>query len=69
MAKRGKTSTGWYFGFKLHLVINEREEILAFMLTSGTGDDRKPVPTLAKDLWGKCCGDKGYLSSKLFEEL
>lgn len=69
MAKRGKTSTGWFMGFKLHLVINERGEILAFMLTAGNVDDRKPVPSLAKDLWGECFGDKGYLSSKLFEEL
>lgn len=69
MAKRGKTSTGWFFGFKLHLVINERGEILAFMLTTGNVDDRKPVSTLAKDLFGKLFGDKGYLSSKLFDEL
>jgi transposase len=57
MAKRGKTSTGWFFGFKLHLVINERGEILAFKLTSGNVDDRKPVLDLTKDLWGKCVGD------------
>jgi hypothetical protein len=69
IAQRGKTSTGWFFGFKLHLIINERGEILAFMLTAGNVDDRKPVPDLAKGLWGKCFGDKGYLSSKLFEEL
>jgi hypothetical protein len=69
MAKRGKTSTGWFFGFKLHLIINDQGEILAFKLTSGNTDDRTPVPDLAKDLWGKCFGDKGYLSSRLFEEL
>ena len=69
LAKRGKTSTGWFFGFKLHLVINEKGEILAFMLTPGNVDDRKPVPALAKGLWGKCFGDKGYLSNKLFDEL
>ena len=69
MAKRAKTSTGWFFGFKLHLIINDQGEILAFKLTSGNIDDRKPVSDLAQDLWGKCFGDKGYLSSKLFEEL
>jgi hypothetical protein len=68
-AKRAKTSTGWFFGFKLHLIINDQGEILAFKLTTGNIDDRKPVPDLARDLWGKCFGDKGYLSSKLFEEL
>lgn len=69
MAKRGKTSTGWFFGFKLHLIVNEQGEILAFKLTSGNTDDRKPVPDLALNLWGKCFGDKGYLSSALFEQL
>lgn len=69
MAKRAKTSTGWFFGFKLHLIINDQGEILAFKLTSGNVDDRKPVPDLAQNLWGKCFGDKGYLSNKLFEEL
>jgi len=69
IAKRGKTSTGWFFGLKLHLVINHRGEILAFMLTSGNVDDRKPVPSLAKDLFGTLIGDRGYISSSLFEQL
>lgn len=69
LAKRGKTSTGWFFGFKLHLVINDQGEILAFMLTAGNVDDRKPLPSFADKLWGKCFGDRGYLSSKLFEAL
>lgn len=69
IAKRGKTSTGWFFGFKLHLVVNEKGEIVAFMLTPGNVDDRRPVPFFAKDLWGKCFGDRGYISRKLFEQL
>jgi hypothetical protein len=69
IARRGKISTGWFFGFKLHLVINERGEILAFMLTPGNVDDRKPVPELCKEIWGKCFGDRGYISGKLFDEL
>jgi hypothetical protein len=69
IAKRGKTSTGWFFGLKLHLVINHRGEILAFMLTPGNTDDRKPVPSLAKDLFGTLVGDRGYISSLLFNEL
>lgn len=69
MAQRGKTSTGWFYGFKLHLIINDQGEILAFKLTPGNTDDRKPVPDLSRNVWGKCFGDKGYLSSKLFEQL
>ncbi len=46
-----------------------RGELLAFKLTSGNTDDRKPVPDLTKDLVGKLFGDRGYISQKLFEEL
>lgn len=65
LAERGKTSTGWFFGFKLHLVINDRGELLAVTLTPGNVDDRKPVPQLAKNLFGKLFGDKGYISQPL----
>ena len=66
---RGKNSVGWHYGFKLHLIINDRGELLAFKLTSGNTDDRKPVPDLTKDLIGKLFGDRGYISQELFEEL
>ena len=60
---------GWFYGFKLHLVVNDQGEILAFCLTSGNVDDRVPVPTMAQELWGKLVGDKGYISQDLFERL
>jgi Transposase DDE domain len=69
LAARGQCSLGWFYGFKLHLVINERGEILAFTLTPGNVDDRKPVLKLVKALFGKLFGDKGYLSQPLFESL
>jgi len=69
VAARGKTSTGWFYGFKLHLVVNERGEILRFCITPGNVDDRKPVPDLAKDLFGKLFGDKGYISQALAQQL
>lgn len=69
LAARGKTSMGWFFGFKLHLVINEMGELLAFYLSPGNVDDRKPVPKLAQGLFGKLFGDKGYISQSLFEQL
>lgn len=65
LAERGKTSTGWFFGFKLHLVINDRGELLNVILTSGNMDDRKPVPKLVHKLFGKVFGDKGYISQLL----
>ena len=69
IAKLGKTSTGWFFGLKLHLVINNNGEILSYKLTGGNIDDRTPVKELCKKIFGKIFGDKGYLSSKLFKEL
>jgi hypothetical protein len=69
LAQRGKTSMGWFYGFKLHLVVNDCGEILALHLTPGNVDDRQPVPLLSKDLFGKLFGDRGYLSQALFEQL
>ncbi|MGH7868497.1 MAG: IS982 family transposase [Candidatus Dormibacteraceae bacterium] len=69
IAQRGRNTMGWFYGFKLHLVINERGELLAFHLTPGNVDDHKPVPRLTRDLWGKLFADKGYISRALFEEL
>jgi hypothetical protein len=68
-AQRGKTSTGWFFGFKLHLVINHQGEIISFCLTTGNTDDRKPVEVLTKKLWGRLFADKGYISQSLKERL
>jgi hypothetical protein len=60
---------GWFYGFKLHLVVNDRGELLAFCLTPGNTDDRQPVPRLARRLFGRLFGDKGYLSAALAEQL
>jgi hypothetical protein len=69
LAARGKTSMGWFYGFKLHLVINDRGELVAVALTPGNVDDRQPVPRLARELFGKLFGDKGYLSGSLAKQL
>ncbi len=69
LAERGKSSMGWFYGFKLHFVINDCGELLACRLTPGDVDDRTSVPILCSRLSGKLFGDKGYLSQPLFEEL
>lgn len=69
IAAKAKSSVGWFFGFKLHLVINDKGQLMAFKLTAGNVDDRKPVPDLVKHLVGKLVGDKGYISQSLFEQL
>lgn len=69
IAQRGKGSLGWFYGFKLHLIINDCGELLACRITPGNVDDRKPVPALCKQLFGKLIADRGYLSQPLFEQL
>jgi hypothetical protein len=69
VARVGKSSMGWFFGFKLHLIINEVGELLAFRITAANIDDRLPVMDLSEKLTGKLFGDKGYISQKLFEDL
>ena len=68
LAARGKTSMGWFFGFKLHLIVNDEGELLSCFVTPGNIDDRQPLEHLSKGLFGKLFGDKGYLSQALFEQ-
>ena len=69
LAARGKTTMGWFFGFKLHLVFNDLNQIVAFKLTAGNLADSAPVSALTKDLLGKLFGDKGYIGKQLAAEL
>ena len=69
VARRGKTSTGWFYGFKLHLIVNDRGELLAFCMTPANTDDRHPLTGLAQGLTGKLFGDRGYVSQPLFRTL
>jgi Transposase DDE domain len=65
----GKNSIGWWYGFKLHLVINECGELLAFKVTPANVDDRAIVPDLVEGMVGRMFGDKGYISAQLFNQL
>lgn len=71
LTERGKCSMGWFFGFKLHLIINDKGEILNFMFTPGNVDDREPLKQngFVEKIKGKLCGDKGYIGQALFENL
>lgn len=71
MATKGQCSIGWFFGFKLHLIINDKGEILDFMLSQGGVDDREPLKNnqFHKRIFGKIYGDKGYIGKDLFEQL
>ena len=71
IAQKEKCSMGWFFGFKLHLICNERGELLNFMITPGNVDDRKPLEykSFMDFIYGKLVGDKGYIGKNLFERL
>ena len=69
LAARGKTSMGWFFGFKLHLVFNELNQSVALNLTAGNVADTKAVPSLTQHLTGKLFGDKGYIGKQLAQQL
>jgi hypothetical protein len=69
LAGRGKTSLGWFFGFKLHLVFNHQRQIVALKLTSGNLNDTTPVTDLTQDLIGKLFGNKGYVGQELAQKL
>lgn len=75
LAARGKTSVGWFFGFKVHIVINRHSEIVDFNITPGNVADNNPriIEQLMQKVWGKIFGDKGYLlnqnlSQKLYQQ-
>ena len=67
IAELGKSTMGFFFGFKLHLIINDKGEILNFVITQGNVDDRDPLKNerFIKSIKGKLYGYKGYLSKKL----
>lgn len=71
VAAVGKSTMGWFYGFKLHLIINDKGEILSFYLTKGNVDDRdvEAITTMTKEIFGKLFGDKGYISKPLSDIL
>lgn len=69
LARLGKTTKGWFFGLKLHLVINEKGQIQNLKITQGNIDDRTPVLELVEGLEGLLFGDRGYIKASLFHQL
>lgn len=71
IAAVGKSTIGWFYGFKLHLVVYDKGEILNFVITAGNVGDREPLKDekFLKLIKGKLYADKGYISQKLTELL
>ena len=67
IATKGKSTTGWFFGFKLHIIINDKGEILSFVITQGNVNDREPLnsESFIKSVFGKLYADRGYISQTL----
>ncbi len=67
IATVGKSTMGYFYGFKLHLIINDKGEILNFVITPGNVDDREPLKNkeFIKAISGKLYGDKGFISKEL----
>lgn len=71
VAAKGRGTMGWFYGFKLHIIINERGEIIDFLITQGNVDDRQPLKdkTFHDKVFGKIFADRGYIGKDLFEKL
>ena len=69
VAAHGRTSVGWFFGLKLHLVSNDKGQLIAFKITRGNQHDAKETLPLLKQLKGLAFGDKGYIGKKIADEL
>ena len=68
-AGRSKTSMGWFYGFKLHLILNDAGDLLDVALTPGNRDDRKPLWGIPDGyLHGSLYADRGYISQDLREK-
>jgi hypothetical protein len=69
LAARGKTSMGWFFGLKLHFVINHKGQIMALKITPGNTADSTVLDEITQLLTGKIYADKGYIGHQLFSKL
>jgi hypothetical protein len=71
IATTGKSTMGWFHGFKLHIIINDKGEILTFTITQANVDDRTPLKTerFLDKIFGKLFADKGYIGKELAQLL
>jgi IS5 family transposase len=67
VARTGKCTMGWFHGFKLHIIINDKGELLSFAVTQANVDDMELLKNegFLKEMFGKLFADKGYISAKL----
>lgn len=71
IAKRGKSSMGWFYGFKVHLIVTDKGDLVSFSLSKGNKSDKNQdlMRKITQKVFGKLFGDKGYISAPVSEEL
>ncbi len=69
VANIGKSSMGWFYGFKLHIICDFNGNIIKCKMTEGSANDLKIGAKMMKDLRGKIYADKGYIGKKEFLQL
>jgi hypothetical protein len=69
IAARSRNSMGWFFGFKLHFLCNDRGELLKVGFTPANVDDRKGLLQMIQGIFGKIFADRGYISKDLLAQL
>ena len=67
IATTGRSTMGWFHGFKLHLVVNDKGEVLDFVITQANVEDRLPLKegNILRRISGSLYADKGYISKDL----
>jgi hypothetical protein len=69
-AARGKSSKGWFYGFRIHILCDDGGNLLGVKITPGNVDERTQVKKLVGDITDTTLvGDTGYLKKTLGEEL
>lgn len=65
-AKKGKNIFGYYFGFKVHLIINRSMDIVSCMFTTANVHDINALKadSFVENIKGTLVGDKGYVCSE-----
>lgn len=71
IATTGRSTMGWFHGFKLHIIINDKGEILNFTITQANVDDRQPLKKerFLDKIYGRLFADKGYIGKELMQML
>ena len=61
LANRGRSTKGWFFGFKLHGVCNKEGFMEDIMFSPGSPNDKNFLETMSKKIKGTLVCDAGYL--------